>query len=350
MDPNNALAHGHLGGALEFSDDRDDLDRAQEEYNRAVGLEPGNPWWANGAARVAMKRKDYQTAAKRLLALKATSPQSVDTDALMAAFYLSGQRDEALQVAASRAAELGKLDLGYCTIPLHPTTLDKNAQAMCFLAMSLASIDRTKTVALFHEMVAMDPDYEDGYYVLGREAAVFANNPDEALRLFSKVRAENDPVLLSNVRREMAQAYDRKGDHANAAAVYTLMLAEDPRSAWLHVALADELTWSDWDKAAEEYKNALELEPRNVHALVKLADYSNGEEQTAEALRYAKAALEYSNGSDGGAHVELGRALEAQHNNPAALAEYQRAMQLDPNNSDAKENYDRLVKVISGKK
>jgi serine/threonine-protein kinase len=104
--------------------------------------------------------------------------------------------------------------------------------------------------------------------------------------------------------------------------------------AWLDLTQYSTLTLKDaLPKARAEANQALALDPRNVTALLVLANDDGAEHKIAQAkAKFERAlALDPNNVS---AHVDYGNALPTRQ----ALAQYLEAVQLDPKNATAQNN------------
>lgn len=127
--------------------------------------------------------------------------------------------------------------------------------------------------------------------------------------------------------------------HADLAsrAMLTMAIA-DPDSAQLHEAMARELAKAgETDRAIAAYREALKIDPQLPGAHTDLGDlfyHSMDEKQQAAAASEFQAAL-HVNPKDEKAELAMG-VLAAQHGDlKAAYADDSRALQLEPNDSDA---------------
>lgn len=158
-------------------------------------------------------------------------------------------------------------------------------------------------------------------------------------------------VLLWDIYRQLSFQYLQQ------------LLEEQPRSVWAHLVKGRTLDMQGKREALDEYRAALEADPKLPEVRIAIADFhlanSNFQEALAECLkelelnpasvnaklRLGRIHVELRDADkgvpllrealkadpdDATAHFDLGRGLELRDDLPGAMAAYQRALQLDP--------------------
>ena len=157
----------------------------------------------------------------------------------------------------------------------------------------------------------------------------------EDLRYEASFLVESDassaPVYLTALGNIAA----RSGNPEEARARYEAALKADPRSPVAHAALGlFFLNQKDGAaRAREEFDKVLELKPASPVALVGLAQLSLADGKAEPAAERLEAALKL--GDDYTARYLLGGARLKQNRIEDAIAEFQRATQLDPRSAEA---------------
>lgn len=119
--------------------------------------------------------------------------------------------------------------------------------------------------------------------------------------------------------------------HADARVAALAALERDPSLAEAHIALARvrHLFEWDWDGADEEFRRGIELNPRVTHALGMYGNYLMSMGRFSEAAEIARQAIERDPlWYDG--NMWLGWALDHMGRDSEALVEYERALELAP--------------------
>ncbi|HTW90224.1 MAG TPA: tetratricopeptide repeat protein [bacterium] len=96
-------------------------------------------------------------------------------------------------------------------------------------------------------------------------------------------------------------------------------------------------TRSLWERAAEAYERALELNPESVETRTSLAICLLREQRPEDAIRELKACLELDPNS-AMAHQQLGNAYTMQSNWPKATDSYKRALRISPDTAEVYNN------------
>jgi Flp pilus assembly protein TadD len=140
-----------------------------------------------------------------------------------------------------------------------------------------------------------------------------------------------------------ARALEKAGEAGSQAHIAMAGPAAKPQeAAGRYVARGDRLReQGELTRAIENYKSALDLEPKNVEILVKLGEtlLQNGKKK--EALRQLQQAVKVEP-RNVAAQCGLARALESASRVDEAVEHLQKALEIDPSSAQAKEALERL--------
>jgi adenylate cyclase len=159
---------------------------------------------------------------------------------------------------------------------------------------------------LFEEAIALDPKYPAPYWLLGMTHVMDAwfdwgkskeDSLSRAMELAQKTISLND--LDSNAHGLLGAAYRMKGDH---------------------------------DKAIAEGKRAIELDPNSADAHVWLGIALNNADRAEEAVPLLERAIRLNPFAHTWYFLHMGNAYQFLGRYDEAIAAYQRALQLSPNN------------------
>lgn len=127
---------------------------------------------------------------------------------------------------------------------------------------------------------------------------------------------------------QLAQAHLRSNEAQAAEEVARAAIAANPREAWPHLLLGDVHRLNGHDGPAEvEYKQAIALRPSNQAAHWHLAMVYASQEPALLALYDA---AKENNPHSAWPYVQLGQIYQGLGRVPEAIAEYQRALELEP--------------------
>ena len=143
-----------------------------------------------------------------------------------------------------------------------------------------------------------------------------------------------DPNVRKQKYLESGQRYFEKEKFEEAAIEFRNAIGVDPRYADAHYQLAmTYLKTRQWPRANQELVRTIELQPANYPARIEMAklliaagDLQQAQEQTDVLLR--------DRSNDGKSHFVAADLLAAQNRPTAALQEIQKAIALDPDDSD----------------
>lgn len=172
------------------------------------------------------------------------------------------------------------------------------------------------------------------------KAYELAGELDQSVEAFEKCIAldpQNSDTLIA-----YAHVLQAKGDFARASDLYRKCLAKDPRNGDAQSGLALlELRQNHLPEAENAAKKILDTSPQNTDALlvVGISEWRQGKLADAERI-FLRGEVVDDRRAD--FHAFLGRIAEAQHRQQDALRQYERALQLDPNDSDIQQRHDRL--------
>jgi Tfp pilus assembly protein PilF len=156
-----------------------------------------------------------------------------------------------------------------------------------------------------------------------------------------RTAAEIEPLFANEGYRLGCEA-DAAGDHRRALAAFAGMPGDESDPGHIHLRLADNYRRERmFDEAAEEYAKALESLPAyaDLHCkygqvLLELGKIDEASQHFKEAIRQNPAYVQ--------AHAFLGVALARERRNDLAKRELQKALDLDPHNPVALQEFRRL--------
>jgi len=271
-------------------------------------------------AREALAAKKWDQAARALEHLTQLAPQIPQVHANLGfAYYSEGRPAEAL-ASFERARELD---------PQLPQVEAMIGICKANLGQCQSAIDILKPV--FERSSSQDTRRLSGLHLLrcysqtkrSKEALVVAEAMVDGF--------PNDPEILYEVSRLHAE----RSTDLMAALLHTA-----PDSAWMHYANAqvqEEL--GRLDTAAQEYRHALEKDPRMSGVHYRLGRLILRESRTPEALARARKEFEqelFIAPGNADAEYELGEIDREQDQFPAARAHFERALRYYPNFVEAR--------------
>jgi tetratricopeptide (TPR) repeat protein len=265
-------------------------------------------------ARQALAAKKWEEAAQALEHLVRLAPDVPQVHAnLGLAYFFEGRTAEAL-ASFERARQLNpqltqiKTMIGLADAELGRCTAAISVLAPAFEHPSDQETDRLIGLHLLHcysQLKQPGKALATGEAVLGR----YPNDP-EILYQLSRLHAERSSDLMS------------------------ALLRAAPDSAWMHYANAEVQESLDrFDTAAQEYRNALEKDPRMIGVHYKLGRLILRGPRTPEALNKAKGEFQQELAvapSNADAEYELGEIDREQGQAQAAITHFQAALRYQP--------------------
>src|SRR5580704_7208077 len=293
-DPDNALAHYYLGEAYE---QLGDSSRAASEFREAIRIEPGSVEAQLGLAEIARKSGDWS----------------------------------------------GLDQIGAGVVQFLPYNADGyliEAEA----AINLNERDRAeKSIQKAIEVAPRDPR---GYVQLGMLRYLQHNYP-EAEKAFLTV-LELDPAASDGLRGLM-NVYLAEKDPNKAVAVAKAQIAKSPNNSGFYDLFGTTLSGSleDYPGAEQALRKAIQLDPNNTDAIIKLGQVLIKRGASDQAIALAEQGVK-DHPHDAPLQLFLGERLEAQQNWDGAKASYQRVLEVQPNNPIASNNLAMLMVETKG--
>lgn len=161
----------------------------------------------------------------------------------------------------------------------------------------------------------------------------------EIMQRFLSTHPENSIAFYT-----IARAYTLKGEQQKAIATYIETLRLDPNNSMSHALYASQLKdMKHYPLAEHEAMIAIQLDPTNHLAHYIYANiFLKEKKETTKAIQHSLRALELAP-EKADYHVTLGSLLASTGNIPAAEAEFQRALNIDPENEYAHNSYGVLL-------
>ncbi|WP_177188132.1 tetratricopeptide repeat protein [Selenomonas ruminantium] len=250
-----------------------------------------------------------------------------------------------------------------------------HSDAYCNLGIIYQNVlkDYTKAVDCFEKGIQANPLDADLYYNLGLYYEVIALNYDMAEKYFLKAIQVNPQHSMSY--NDLGVIYHLRKNYAKAEGYYREAIKINPRNETANNNLG--LVYrvlKDYTKAEECYRRAIQINPQNAGVYNDLANLYLNQGKYNDALKavdkalsidkkeiyqdtlgeiylnmgqYQKALDAYSkainmNRSFAHAYLYRGLTYEKMGDLTKALADIRKATELDPNDTEARQNYQRL--------
>jgi serine/threonine protein kinase/Flp pilus assembly protein TadD len=173
------------------------------------------------------------------------------------------------------------------------------------------------------------------HYALGR-SLLRSGNLEKAVAAFDRALDKEPQSLWANFYKGKCAYQLKRYDEAVAAFFACIVL--EPNSLnlpnWYYERARSYAGMGNLDKAYSDYDRALELNPGFANALVKRGMLHYQTKRYDKALEDLQSAQAYGT-KNAQVHYNLGLVYHAQHNDSAARASVQQALQADPNHKDA---------------
>ena len=254
----------------------------------------------------------------------ANNPQSAEAQANLGALYLQQQKWRQAQTCYRRA------------IKLNPKLVDahlKLAKIWTHLGNDGYAANR------LNQAYELQPDLAtpQQHYQLGKTLQA-QNKPERAISSYQ--RAINSKPDLFAAYQSLAQILIQQGQKESAIALYQQSIANHPQPR-LHLGLGKTLaTLEKWHQAIESYQTASQLAPNLAevyyHWALSLVQIQND----ARAEKYFQKAIALKT-NYAQAYYHLGKLWQKQSKWQQAIAAYQQAMTIDPQNKS------RLIDLAS---
>jgi len=298
------------------------------------------------AGREAYEASEYAKAAQLLQQAAAQNPRSGEIHLLLAKTYYEWQQHDAAIASAERAVAIDPSSSVYHEW-LGKVYGEKADHAAMFSALSLARKARRE----FAKAVELDETNFSAQQALIEfdcSAPSIAGGGEDKARAeiarLAAMDAAEGHYAAGNCRRQ-------KKDFAAAEAEFDKALEDHPQSADLIYDIGDYgvkhseperlLTVADAGEAVAPG----DLRGKYYRAVAMVLKKERLEEAETLLREYVEKAPVRSNyPRRGNAHEWLGRLYEDQHKTPAAIAEYEAALELEPKSKNAREALKRLRK------
>jgi tetratricopeptide (TPR) repeat protein len=400
-DPQNAMAHYHLGAAY---GQMGHAEQARTEWEQALQMNPNLTDALRALATLALRQGDMPTLAQRASQIIQQQPASAEGYAMRAfssvrrGQFASAEQDASEAISLAPGDSAGYMQMGNLRLAQKQYgAAEKSYQQALTLAPSssdalsglmntyLAQKQVDKAVDAANTQIAKVPNNSAFYNLLG--GVLFNGKKDltGAEAAFTKATAldktnENALVMLGQVQIA-------KGSAGQAVATYEHALQDNPRDISFYILLGDLYnSQHDLDKAEDAYHKALAIdssnalvsnnlaylllqEGGNVDEAVALAQtarrsapespsfadtlgwalYHKGYYQQSVSLFQEAMRLAQKNNSPDNptVHYHLGLAYEKSGDDASAKKELQRVLQLNPNFSAADEVKRALAELHS---
>lgn len=191
-----------------------------------------------------------------------------------------------------------------------------------------AQKDYDNARAQYRNALSHDPGFYYSLFNLGYMAEK-QNNPEKAIEYFNKALEVNpgyDDALLGLTRMYMAL-----GDYAQTKGNFLKMnkSAVTPETWYFRLGYIEE-KFEQWTEAVSNYREALRLNPRHTDTLNNLSELFLRRGNYPEALDLCQQLIALDPAEEKTYRNRMGRVYYAQREMEKAIAEYQRAIDLDP--------------------
>ena len=288
-----------------------DLQAAEEKYQAVVRAHPQSAGAYNNLGHFFYAHGLLEKAIPPLQRASALDPKVAAPHALLGFVYYQMGNYKGASQALTTAARLNPAD----------------RVAKLFLARSLGELDDLNGARVLLEQLRHDdPNNPEVLYTLG---TIYSGLAKTTLGQIPAVAPNSYLIeLLLGSSAESKQHYTEAAEHFKAA------ISRSPNIADLHYHYAHALSASgDVDGALVAYRRALELDPYNPSSNWEAARILV-QSAPGEALQLADRAVEISPSAPE-AHMQRGRALLALGKARDAVAEFQKASTLDPEDETA---------------
>lgn len=323
--PDDAAVHA---GLADTCSNMGLVDRAEEEYKRAIAIDSNIEGARQGLALIYLNRKELDKAAAELKKAIAVDPKDADLHKLLGEVYeKKGDKQAAedeyrlagMPRVTPRAEEQKPADLQVTSSPNGDERLKKGKELF-------AAKEYEKALAEFQSVSKDHPNFAEAHQRAGECLQALGRN-DEAIAAYREAirnKAENadlhynlgvlyerkempDEAVVEfkqslnfgengDARRRLADIYSQRGIFPQAIEQYRELLKTKKDDPVLHLKLARVLFSSkNYKDSIAEYQEAVALEPDNLEAHRELAGIfkkrgmtDDAEKQYREVLRLKK--------------------------------------------------------------
>ncbi len=225
----------------------------------------------------------------------------------------------------------GKLDAAVVELQAAARRFPDDKRIEFNLGLALVRKARLKEAVAPLQQAAQDPNLAaEAEYALG--ADYFESKQYE--QAIAELRGLENGDRAERVLYMMEESNRRTGRIADAKSAFHQLLTRFPDSAWTHYLMGTAYEdRQELDKAVEEYKLALEKDPRIPNANFAIGYIYWRQQDMDKAGEWLQ--KETLSGCHALANYYLGQMAATEDDLPKAEALYRRALQCDPSNSDA---------------
>ena len=285
-DPDNAVAHYHLGLAF---DQQGSLSRAESEWRDAVRLKPDLIEAQRALAAVSVRKGDWDSLRRTASTIIQAQPNSPDGYAMRTIAYINekqfanAEQDINKAISVAPQSPIGYVQLGNLRLlqkqydpaaKSYQKALDvdpSNSDALGGLMNTyLVQKQADKAIAVANAQIAKVPNSSAFYDLLG--TALFNNKKDypaaeTALRKAAELDKKNSDALL-----KLGQVLNAQGSAEKAIATYQQSVKDNPNEVSFYILLGELYEGQKkWEDARGMYQKALTLQPDNPVASNNLA-------------------------------------------------------------------------------
>ncbi len=237
----------------------------------------------------------------------------------------------------------GKLDEAIPPLRQAVAAAPQSEQAAILLGMSYYGTQHfAQALPYLHAAVNRSPGNLEMRGVLA-QSCLYAKQYNCTLEQYKQILAANPDSAQAHMLA--GEALDGMNQTAQAIAEFQAAEKAAPTEPNVHFGLGY-LLWKQhrYQEAAEEFRKEIVNEPMHAQALAYLGDTEMKLEHTADAEAILRRAV-HQVGATQLAWLDLGIVLAGQGKNDEAAADFQQAIQLDPNRVDAHWRLARLYQA-----
>ena len=286
-DPNNGVAHYHLGAALQ---EQGNLESAESEWREALRLRPDLFDAQRALALLAMRKGDNSTldqCATQMINLQPASPEGYALRAVSNINrnqFVEAEADIGKAIEVAPQSSFGYVEMGNLKFAqkqygdaakAYQGALDRNADSTDALRglmnTYIAQKQADRAIAAANTQIAKSPGNSRFYDLLGTTLYQSKKDVKGAEAAFAKaldLDGNNSDALIKLGETEVSS-----GETDQAVALYEKSLKDHPRQPGVYVRLGQLFeSKRDWKKAEDAYQNALAIKPEDPMASNNLAN------------------------------------------------------------------------------
>jgi tetratricopeptide (TPR) repeat protein len=329
LDPSRADANDSLGNALLL---RDEYEKAEEYFRKALAIDPGLAT-ANARLASALIHQGKMREAAAILE-KQSSLNAEGHRFLGEAYQHLGEFEKAKGSYMKAVALNSELTEAYYGLSKVLNRLGEREQAdkhfQTFSVLRERADERGRQVRADYDTMAITKKSVAQTHTDVGRVYVTTGRLREAERLWLKA-AELDPKN-SLCRLQLAVIYQQTGKHREALKYYEEIAKGDPNDALVHLNMGR--VWmklNDTEQAEQAFAQAIRLAPNQAESHSSLAElYLQNRIKLGEAVALAEAAVKLA--PEAKYYALLGQAYAMSNDRAGALAAFNRAIELQPDN------------------